>query len=230
MRAVPSLLLVRHGQASFGAADYDVLSAHGVTQARALAEDLERRGVRLDRVVSGGLARQRDTAEPLAAFAGCKVGTDSRWDEYETDDVLSHHSATDAREDRPPGSDRPAISSREFQDILEAALLRWIAAGAESPATETWPAFSGRVAAALAEVTAGLGRGETAAVCTSGGVIAAVCVALLGVPAPAMVAFNRVTVNAGVTKLAHGRSGTTLVSFNDHAHLERDGTSLVTYR
>jgi hypothetical protein len=28
----------------------------------------------------------------------------------------------------------------------------------------------------------------------------------------------------------HGRGGTTLVSFNEHAHLERNGSSLVTYR
>jgi hypothetical protein len=37
-----------------------------------------------------------------------------------------------------------------------------------------------------------------------------------------------VTVNAGVTKVVRGRSGTTLVSFNEHGHLEADG--LVTYR
>ncbi len=46
----------------------------------------------------------------------------------------------------------------------------------------------------------------------------------------AFVAFNRVTANTGVTKVVHGRSGTTLVSFNEHAHRERDGRSLVTYR
>jgi hypothetical protein len=65
-------------------------------------------------------------------------------------------------------------------------------------------------------------------VSTSGGVIAALCVGLLGVAPAAFVALNRVTVNAGVTKVVRGRGGTTLVSFNEHAHLEPDG--LVTYR
>jgi hypothetical protein len=65
-------------------------------------------------------------------------------------------------------------------------------------------------------------------VSTSGGAIAAVCVGLLGVAPETFVALNRVTVNAGVTKVVRGRSGTTLVSFNEHAHLEADG--LVTYR
>lgn len=227
---VPTILLVRHGQASFGGADYDVLSPQGREQADALAGDLVRRGVRVDRVVSGSLARQRDTAAPLAAAAGCGVEVDPRWDEYEADDLLTHHSTTAARQERPPGSDTPPISSRAFQDVLEDALLAWIGAGADGPANEPWPSFADRIEAALADVAAGLGRGETAVVCTSGGVLAAVCLALLRAPAPVFVTFNRVTVNAGVTKVVHGRGGTTLVAFNDHAHLEQGGRSLVTYR
>jgi hypothetical protein len=65
---------------------------------------------------------------------------------------------------------------------------------------------------------------------TSGGTLAALCVALLQLPDDAFVAFNRVSVNTGVTKVVHGRSGTTLVSFNEHGHLERGASALVTYR
>ena len=227
---VPTILLARHAQASFGTSDYDVLSPHGVEQAAALAEDLVRRGVQIDEVVSGSLARQRDTAEPVAAAAGCGLTVDERWNEYDTDDVLTHHSATPVRAERRPGDAAPAVSSRDFQDLLDAALPAWIAAADEGPALERWPAFSERIAAALVDLAAGLDSGRTALVSTSGGVVAATCVALLGLPPAAFVAFNRVTVNTGVTKVVHGRRGTTLVSFNEHAHLERDGRSLVTYR
>ncbi|HWF53236.1 MAG TPA: hypothetical protein VG223_01350, partial [Solirubrobacteraceae bacterium] len=65
---------------------------------------------------------------------------------------------------------------------------------------------------------------------TSGGVLAAVCIELLGLADDAFTTFNRVTINAGITKVIHGRRGATLVSFNDHSHLERAGTELVTYR
>ena len=58
----------------------------------------------------------------------------------------------------------------------------------------------------------------------------AVCVALLGLPDEALVPFNRVLVNASVTKVVSGRSGATLVSFNEHAYLEGPGRTLVTYR
>ena len=49
LRAVPTLLLVRHAQGSFRGADYDVLSERGHEQAAALADDLEAREVNVMR-------------------------------------------------------------------------------------------------------------------------------------------------------------------------------------
>lgn len=223
---MPSVLLVRHGQASFGGENYDVLSDTGHRQAAAVAAELQGRGARVDRLVCGDLARQRDTAAPLAAWLGVEADVDPRWNEYRTEDLLEHHSDTAARESAVEGA--PPISSRDFQGLLEKALLDWIGAGAGGPADEPYPAFAGRAEAALRDVAGGLGSGETAVVCTSGGVLAALSVALLGLPPQAFVAFNRVTINGAITKVAHGRSGTTLVSFNEHAHLER--RDLLTYR
>ena len=227
---MPSILLVRHGQASFGGESYDVLSDRGRLQAEVVADDLLARGVRIDRLISGGLTRQLDTAAAIAARTGLEVHVDPRWDEYTTADVLSHHSETDVREERAPGAPTPEISSRDFQGLLEEALLGWIDAGDDGGAEEPWTAFAGRVEAALREAAEGLGSGETAVVSTSGGVIAAACVALLGVPARAMVAFNRVSVNTGITKIAVGRGGVTLVSYNEHGHLDRHPEDLLTYR
>lgn len=215
---MPTLLLVRHGQASFGAGRYDALSDTGHAQAARLAADLERRGVAYGRVVSGDLARQRDTA---AAFAR-EVEIDPRWNEYRADDILTHHSDSDVRlEQGQPVS----LDPRAFQALLDGALLAWIAAGEASPCAESWPAFAARVRAAVA---AGAERATLA--CTSGGVVAAACVALLAAPPEALVAFNRVTVNTGVTKIVRGRSGTSLISFNEHGHLESPESALVTYR
>jgi broad specificity phosphatase PhoE len=215
---VPTLLLVRHGQASYGAGRYDALSDTGRAQAARLAADLERRGVAYEHVVSGDLARQRGTA---AAF-GRTVEIDPRWNEYQADEILAHHSGSDVRlEQGKPVSLEP----REFQAVLDGALLAWIAGGEDSPCAESWPAFAARVQAAIA------GAAERATlVCTSGGVIAAACVALFAAPSEAFVAFNRVTVNTGVTKVVRGRSGTSLVSFNEHGHLESRDRPLVTYR
>jgi len=65
-------------------------------------------------------------------------------------------------------------------------------------------------------------------VSTSGRVISALSARLLGLPDSAMVAFNHVVVNAAITKVVSGRRGVSLVSFNEHGHLEPD--HLVTYR
>jgi len=227
---MPAILLARHGQASFGTADYDRLSSTGAEQTEALAADLRRRGVHIDAVVSGSMVRQRQTAEAVAATMGCALTVDPGWDEFDSADMFAHHSSSPVREERRPGSAAPEISSREFQAVLDDALHAWIAAGDDSPTAETWPAFARRVAAARAALVDELGPGQTALVSTSGGVIAAICVELLAVPDRTAVAFNRVTANTGVSKVVHGRGGTTLVSFNEHAHLERDGSSLVTYR
>ncbi|MGV2836957.1 phosphoglycerate mutase family protein, partial [Pseudomonas shirazensis] len=71
-----NLYLIRHGQASFGAADYDVLSPVGVRQSQALGSHLANLGLRLDRCIAGDLRRQQDTAllalEAMSTL-GCAV-------------------------------------------------------------------------------------------------------------------------------------------------------------
>ncbi|NWD90503.1 phosphoglycerate mutase family protein, partial [Pseudomonas sp. K5002] len=48
-----SIYLIRHGQASFGADDYDVLSPIGVQQAQVLGRHLAELGLGFDRCLSG---------------------------------------------------------------------------------------------------------------------------------------------------------------------------------
>ncbi|MFE5894975.1 hypothetical protein [Streptomyces sp. NPDC056468] len=43
-------------------------------------------------------------------------------------------------------------------------------------------------------------------------------------------ALNRETVNASVTTLVVGASGTTLLTFNEHAHFAGDRRRMLTYR
>lgn len=225
---MPSLLLIRHAQASFGTADYDVLSDLGRRQVRALVDGLERRGVDAARVVCGDLRRQRDTAEPCAEALGAALTVDARWNEYVDRDILAHHATVPAGLERKEG-DSP-LSSREFQQILNHALSAWIDAGEHGPCHETWPAFRARLAEALGDAAGELGKGETGMVVSSGGAIAAVCAELMGLPPKALIAFNHVSINTAICKIAVGRGGMTLISVNEHAHLDEAGASLVTYR
>jgi broad specificity phosphatase PhoE len=237
---MPAVYLVRHGQASFGSSNYDVLSPVGHRQAELVATELRRRGVSPAVLVSGALQRQLDTAlasVPLlvavatdatdtgsAATAG--ILTDPRWNEYDHMALLhSRRAATLWAMAGGAGRDR----SRSVQKVLDGALLDWVSSGAQNAAGQTWPEFADGAMAALTELMEQSGSGGSAVVFTSGGVIAAVCTRILGLPAEGFVALNRVTVNTGITALVGGRSGTSLLSFNEHAHVA-GSPDLLTYR
>ena len=227
---MPTLLLIRHAQASFGGADYDVLSARGHSQIDALHRSLTRRGIVPARVVTGSLRRQRDTGRQWAEQAGSSERVDARWNEYDADQVLSHHSSTQARLRARADDTVPALSSREFQVVLDHALEQWIDAGSQSRCALTWPQFLGQSRQALDDLGDGLRSGQSAIAFTSSGVIAALAASLIGSPERVFIPLNRVSVNTAITKVIVGRAGKTLLSYNDHSHLEELGDGLVTYR
>lgn len=225
---MPVIFLVRHGQASFGAANYDELSALGRKQSAALGPVLAERCGRIDHVHSGTMQRHVDTAaEAIGALTPAvdppTPTADARWNEYDFLDILSSHP--------DPGSDGPPQAAFSgVQGVLDRSLLRWIESGESSTCAESFPAFTTRVYAALDELAAGLGKGETAVVFTSGGPIAAICVRLLGLDGAGFVGMNRVLVNAGLTKVLSGSRGTTLLSVNEHAHFDGPAAELLSYR
>jgi broad specificity phosphatase PhoE len=213
---MPVVALVRHGQASFGAEDYDQLSELGRRQSTVVGAELSRRGLRQPVAASGTLRRQRDTAALALRAAGLDVEArvDPRWDEYD-------HMALLARYVRP-GDAAPPTSSREVQGLLDDALHAWV-----RDDDGTWPQFAHGATAALAELVETVPAGRDAVVFTSGGIVAALCAGLLGLGPDGVVALNRVTVNGAITTLVAGSSGTNLLSFNEHAHVDRAD---VTYR
>ena len=213
------LLLLRHGQGSMGTSDYDQLSGLGRRQAGALGARLARADLSVGQVWSGALARQHETARTVLAELGRPprdLRTDDRLDEYDPAGILG-------ASDPFAGATTPG-SRRALQVTLDEALARWIQGGTGYP--ETHAAFTTRVQAVVAELAAL--PGTTLAV-TSAGVIAVACAQVTGLPADRWPALARVAVNASITKLITGSSGTNLLTFNDHAHLEGD-RSLITYR
>src|SRR5260370_32017244 len=80
------LYLVRHGQASFGAENYDELSPSGRTQSLWLGEYFAQAKLRFDRVVIGTMQRHRQTADAiLTAMGGPQVESaqDAGLNEYD---------------------------------------------------------------------------------------------------------------------------------------------------
>ena len=240
------LLLVRHGQASFGARNYDALSDLGHEQSRVLGKALVDRGVVPDLIVRGGMRRHEETAagvlEGLGTSVSCQV--DNGWDEFDFQHVVEVHKplyrnrtmmvADLARTLRP---------KQAFQEVFEEATRRWTAGEHDEEYDESFPTFRERVVAALQRGHELLAEHRTVLVVSSGGPIAMAAALVLdgeagelgagttsaGRLAATWGALNRVAVNTAVTKVISGRRGLTLSTYNEHAHVEGD-SRLLTYR
>jgi len=218
---VSVILLVRHGQASFGAADYDQLSARGEQQSAVLGAALAARGVRPTRIVAGAMKRHAQTAAAAVTAAGWtpEVEVDGGWDEFDHVQLLSVHT--------PPETDEAVTEKAAFQHWFEQATLHWTRGARGEEYDEPFGGFTGRVDTAFDRLAASLDPADTAVVFSSGGPVSWTASALLDGGADLWLKLNPVMVNASVTKVVVGRRGRTLVAFNDHAHLEPD---LLTYR
>lgn len=237
------VLLVRHGQASFGADDYDVLSEAGWAQSRRLGAHLAAHGVVPTTVVRGGMRRHRETVAGLlaglreaggAAAGDADVVGDAGWDEFDHLGVVAAHP------DLPQGG-TAELDRRVFQQVFETATRRWALTADDEAGSQDYPetfdAFARRATAALeravGRVTAA-GSGATVLVVTSGGPIGVLGAALLDPAADDREArarlwsrLNTVCVNSSVSRVVVGGGGVRLLTFNEHTHLDRATT---TYR
>jgi broad specificity phosphatase PhoE len=218
------ILLVRHGQASWGSDDYDVLSPLGEKQSHVLGSALAARGVRPSLVVRGAMKRHRQTAEHAAAGGGWDVGVveDTGWNEFDHVQMLAMHPTAYGEGEE--------LSRAEFQRWFDEAMLRWVGGDYDEDYDESFGAFGKRVDAALRRTVERLGPDGTAVVFTSGGPISWVATSLLGGSTNVWTQLNPVTVNSSVSKVVVGRRGATMVSFNEHSHLEAAGDGFITYR
>src|SRR3954447_25182841 len=116
------LMLVRHGQASFGTDDYDVLSSRGVRQSRRAAEILAGYGVAPTTLIHGGMRRQRETAEEMLHGAPAwelPLEEDERWREVDHLAVIrAYPTLTDEERDQ---LDTGAIDARAFHELYTKA-------------------------------------------------------------------------------------------------------------
>jgi len=207
------LFLVRHGQASFGMPDYDVLSAMGVEQARALGRFFSARNVVFDHAWSGTLRRHVTTAHGLFEGYGRALPLEHTpsLNEYDFDDLLDSASGDDG------GVKTEARDRVAYRNELKRAFTLLTTRRLEHVA-ESWDSFSARVAGALA-----LARGskrQRVLVISSGGVIGTMMQQILKAPSVAAVDLCLQLANTSVCRVRFEESHGSMVSFNCTAHLD----------
>ncbi len=218
------LHLVRHGQASALAADYDHLSPLGVEQSRALGDYWADRGFRFDRVLLGPRHRHRQTLDAVAAayhergLPWPETESLAALDEHNGPELLNHY-----RERLMPSSAGDDSGSlRRFLRAYQDATRQWVRGELETPShLESWGSFRSRVEGGLAAVTDGGSRGIRTVAFTSGGTVAAVAGYALGIDDEKIIELSWRVRNAAVTELLFsGRRGFALHTFNGTPHLE----------
>ncbi len=221
-----TLYLVRHGQASYGEADYDKLSARGQDQARALGAALA--AAKLDAVFVGPHTRQQQTIafareaadgvpapEPLAELA-----------EYPAFEMLTHLMPKLVAEDPKFAALVTAPTPRLLDDAFHAVLGRWSRDEWQVDGVERVSSFVGRVRTALDRVIRAAGSGARIACVTSAGPIGVAVGLTFGIPAERMVRTSVVIKNASITELRFRSQNfdwqpdqLSLVTFNLTSHL-----------
>jgi broad specificity phosphatase PhoE len=212
------LVLVRHGQASFGAADYDRLSELGWRQSRWLGEYFAARGAAFDRHVRGSLRRHAETMAGIAEGMGraelaAAAVEDGRLNEYDSHALLRAHLKG---RPLPQGEDRRA----HFR-VLREAMYAWTDGTLAGHPHEPFADFRGRVLGALADLRSGAAR--RVLVVSSGGPISTILAEVLGMPPRGVVDLNLQTRNTGITELQAGAARIHCVSFNNVPHLDLPG-------
>jgi len=231
------ILLVRHGQASFGAANYDQLSELGYEQARLLGQWYANSRQTFHKVINGGMARHRQTADtclhelPKPLLADTEWITDPDFAEFDHHEVLLRHC--------PEYADAVAFKAllaghvdppRALEHLFRAAMQRWMSGWHDSDYAEPWPDFRRRCVRALERLDSE-DREQTTIVFTSGGVIATLMQHLLGLQDYQVMDLSWTLANCAVTKLLQRPGQFTLGYLNNYAHLEWLGQpGSVTYR
>lgn len=250
-----TILLARHGQASFGQENYDQLSELGGKQAKMLGQHYATTQRRIDAIFTGSLVRQQDSAhhfwQRYQSFFDTDINISSKpaidisapdsyvlpqFDEFNHKDVLI--------KSNPAFGNRAAIAaeiaqaevpSTRLAELFDAAMQRWHAGDNDSDYIESWVQFSERAKQALEQVrlqvaNLQLGRDDTVLVFTSGGIIAAITAQLLQQGSSTAYQINKSLVNTGVTSLTLKNERTRLLSVNEYSHLFSEGKRFVTWR
>ncbi len=216
---MPRLLLVRHGQASFGAADYDQLSPLGLNQCRVLGQYLQARGWKFGRVLRGTLRRQKQSLEAIAQGLPELPDPAERpaLNEYDAHAIVLAAAGPQGLQALPQGDS--LATRREHFRLLREGLTRWMSGELAAPGLLPWAEFHAGVLGVLQEICAG-DDGADVLVVSSGGPISTAAADALQAPPPSVVALNLQIRNASVTEFSFSSKRHQLLSFNGLPHLD----------
>jgi broad specificity phosphatase PhoE len=207
-----TLLIVRHGQASFGAADYDQLSELGATQSQQLGAYFANHGKAIDAVYCGPAKRHRQTLESMSSAPDLELPDAQYLDglgEFPAFKLAKMHGKS------------MQISS--FEELT----YEWMHGRLDCGELETAEQFSHRVEESFRNIIKNEGRGKTILVVTSGGPTMVAMKSALSLHPSKASDLLWTIVNSSVSEFRFREDSLSLVGFNRIAHLRAEH---ITYR
>ncbi|CAM8657759.1 phoE Broad specificity phosphatase PhoE and related phosphatases [Comamonadaceae bacterium] len=209
-----NLYLVRHGQASFGAADYDNLSELGHRQSVRLGEYFAGKGLQFDAVITGTLKRHAQTWAGIAQGAGL-THQPLEWpglNEYDSEAVIKAIHTTPL--EKP---DTPEMYRHHFR-LLRDGLTQWMNGVVSPQGMPSYNDFVRGVTSALEHVRKS--HTGNVLIVSSGGPISTAVGHVLGTTPETTIELNLRIRNSSVTELAYTPKRHMLVTYNTLPHLD----------
>ena len=233
-----NLLIVRHGQASFGAENYDQLSPLGQRQADLTGEFLREMGTRFSAAYSGDLSRQRETGQRVLdqLEQAPELIIDSRFNEVQTDEQIEVMMPLLVERDARFADLVAAMDTdtKSFQKIIETVFNYWVSPECDVSGIQSWKDYHGGVVSAFEGAMASAASGTDTAIFTSGGTIATIVGHVLKLTSDRVYEFYEPVFNCSITRIIFNSRKCSLSTFNDVGHLHLMSAQLnerlVTYR
>ncbi|XID74911.1 histidine phosphatase family protein [Alkanindiges sp. WGS2144] len=226
------ITLIRHGQASFGATNYDQLSPRGYEQARFLGELFAGQQQTFDQAWMGEMARHQQTADHCLNAAGLILNpaVHQGLNEFDHEQVLmnldtARYPTKEALIQAIAATDHP---KKTLGKLFGEAMQRWQCGEYDCDYSETWQQFQVRCVTALNDIVA-QSTTKHSVVFSSGGVISVMVQNLLGLDNRATFELNWALINCGVTRIRSENGKHTVLSINEQQHFYGQHSDLLTW-
>lgn len=238
-----AIYLIRHGQASFGKADYDQLSEKGGKQAVILGQYWQSNSAP-NKYYSGDLLRHGQTLKCFTeGYQGDEtpITIHSGFNEFNHVDILTRYNKKWQNFAKmSEATNKLKEPNKSFQKEFSIALERWISGNNDHEYLESWPQFKERCLRALQDIikqepsthrkTSGEKSANDILVFTSGGTISVIIQHILQLNDVQTLKINQQLRNTGVTKLLFSDENLSIDYFNNFSHLTLEGSDMDTFR
>lgn len=237
-----AVYLIRHGQASFGSANYDQLSPVGRQQADYFGRYLANKGLGIDYWFSGTLERQKDTLHLARTAFADVVGVPiddltplqrhAGFNEFDFAEVTATILPLLDKDDPDVSAFVNAKEDRLqfYQPVFEKVIERWLTQNYWE-GIESWPQFSARVVQAFEQAIDYAGTGKNSVIVSSGGPISALVSMALSLTPAAAISLNWTIANTSMSKIFYMGKRRSVGYFNNYSYLQQAADRrLVTFR